>query len=106
MPPCPVELHLHEGRFPVDIEAAAYFVVAEALANVAKHAQATVARVTVAAAGELVVEVTDDGRGGADPLRGSGLRGLSDRVAALGGTLRVYSGVGTTVRATFPVTPG
>jgi PAS domain S-box-containing protein len=100
----PVELQLAEGRFPADIEAAAYFVAAEALANVAKHAQATLATVTLSADdGTLVIAVTDDGRGGADPLRGSGLRGLSDRVAALGGTLRIHSGAGTTVRASLPL---
>jgi PAS domain S-box-containing protein len=99
----PVELDLIDERFPADLEAAAYFVVSEALTNVAKHAHASSAAVRVAADGALVVTVSDDGRGGADPLRGSGLRGLADRVAALGGTLHVESGAGTTVRAEFPL---
>ncbi len=102
----PVELDVAEDRHPADVEAAAYFVVAEALANVAKHAQATA--VTVAACredGRLVVTVSDDGRGGADPLGGSGLHGLADRVAALGGSLSVDSppGGGTTIVASLPL---
>jgi PAS domain S-box-containing protein len=101
--PLPVTLTLAEDRWPADIEAAAYFVVAEALANVAKHAEATRASVRVVAAHSLVVEVCDNGHGGANPLRGSGLRGLSDRVAALGGLLEVESANGTIVRAAFPL---
>lgn len=95
-------------RLPSDVEVTAYFVVAEALANVAKHAQATRAWVTVAGTEDtLVVEVTDDGVGGADPRGGSGLTGLSDRVDALDGALTLTSaqGAGTTVRITLPV-PG
>ena len=102
----PVELELDEARHPPDVEAAGYFLVAEALANVAKHAQATAVTVAVARRGdELVITVADDGRGGADPLRGSGLHGLADRVAALGGTLALDSpaGGGTTVRAALPL---
>jgi signal transduction histidine kinase len=94
------------GRLSAAVEATAYFVVSEALANAAKHAGAASARVSlVAAAGELTVEVHDDGRGGADPARGSGLRGLRDRVEAAGGRLEVSSpaGEGTTVRATLPL---
>ena len=88
----PVELELDEARLRADVEAAAYFLVAEALANVAKHAQATAVAATVERRGdELVITVADDGRGGADPLRGSGLHGLADRVAALGGTLALDS---------------
>ena len=87
------------------VEAAAYYVVAEALANVQKHADAhsVVVKATVDAE-ELLVEVGDDGTGGADP-GGDGLRGLVDRVEALGGSLEVDSptGRGTRVRATFPV---
>jgi signal transduction histidine kinase len=84
----------------------AYFVCAEALANVAKHAAA--ARVTVAVTssdGRLRVEIADDGVGGADPAYGSGLRGLADRVETLGGTLRVQStpGRGTRLAAEIPL---
>jgi signal transduction histidine kinase len=87
------------------VETTAYFVVTEALTNIAKYAQATAATVTVEQAnGWLIVDVTDDGIGGADPARGSGLSGLADRVAALGGVLQVDSpaGGGTRVRAELP----
>lgn len=93
------------SRLPSQVEAAAYFVVSEALANVAKYAQAAGAIVSATQVdGRLVVEVSDNGVGGADPARGSGLRGLSDRVAALDGFLRVSSeaGKGTTVHAEIP----
>jgi signal transduction histidine kinase len=103
--PLPVEvLELPEGRRGPAAEAAAYYVVAEALANAAKHAAATLVTVRVAAEnGCLVAEVADDGRGGADPA-GSGLQGLSDRVAAIGGRLAVSSvpGAGTALRAEIP----
>ena len=80
------------GRYPAPIEATAYFVVSEALANVAKHAPGATAQVAIRQlAGQIVVEVTDDGPGGARPGAGSGLRGLADRVASVGGTLRVDS---------------
>jgi signal transduction histidine kinase len=106
--PLPVELSAcADGRLPAAVEAAAYFVVAESLTNVAKYAGATRATVDVARNdGRLVVEVSDDGVGGADPEDGSGLSGLLDRVAALGGTLEVDSpaGRGTIVRATIPTT--
>ena len=91
---------------PPPVEAAAYFVVAEALTNVAKYANASEARVSVARPnGHAVVEVADDGVGGADPGRGSGLRGLADRVAALDGRLELQSpdGAGTVLRAEIPV---
>ena len=104
--PLPVQAELPQERLPVAVEAAAYFVIAEALTNVAKYAGATLAQVRVAAAnGVVTVEVADDGGGGADPVRGTGLRGLADRVAALDGTLSVESpaGRGTTVRAELPV---
>ena len=94
-----------EERFPPTVEATAYFVVSEALTNVAKYAEATSAEVFVQREDDrLVVEVSDDGRGGADPSRGSGLRGLTDRIAALDGTLEVVSpvGEGTRVRAELP----
>jgi signal transduction histidine kinase len=84
---------------------ATYFVASEALANTAKYAGATAATVRVVAEhGHTVVEIADDGIGGADGRRGSGLRGLEDRVDALGGTLRVTSppGGGTVVAAEIP----
>jgi signal transduction histidine kinase len=105
--PVTLELDLPDG-LSSHVEAAAYFVVAEALTNVAKYAEASQVSIAAGSAGdELRVEVSDDGRGGADPATGSGLRGLDDRVAALGGRLRVRSpvGAGTRVIATLPVTP-
>jgi signal transduction histidine kinase len=95
-----------DDRLPPAVETAAYFVVAECLANVAKYAQAGSATVRVRReVGRLVVEIIDDGVGGADPRRGSGLRGLTDRVGALDGTLDVASppGEGTRVRAEIPL---
>jgi signal transduction histidine kinase len=104
--PLPVELEGTPGqRLPDRVESAAYFVVAEALTNVAKYAKASHASVNVISDnGEVLVEVSDDGVGGADPAMGTGLRGLLDRVSALGGGLEVDSrpGQGTTVRATIP----
>jgi signal transduction histidine kinase len=104
--PVPVDLHVDlDERPPGALEAAAYFVVAEALTNVARYASAGSASVTVRRdAGGVLVEVSDDGKGGADPGAGSGLRGLTDRVEALEGRLEVESpaGRGTTVRAWFP----
>ena len=94
-----------EGRFPAAIEATAYFVVSEALANVAKHARAGCAQVTIRKlAGRLLVEVSDDGTGGARAAEGSGLRGLADRVASVGGVLQVDSppGRGTRLEAEIP----
>jgi signal transduction histidine kinase len=91
---------------PEPIEAAAYFVVAEALTNVVKYAHASQATVSVSRRnGVAVVEVADDGIGGADPGRGSGLRGLADRVSALDGSMRLDSpaGAGTRLRAEIPV---
>jgi len=108
--PLPVELELDASdRLPESLEAAAYFVVAEATTNVVRYAGATHARVAVAReGGRLRVEVADDGGGGADPAAGTGLRGLADRVAALDGRLEVESvpGRGTTVRAVIPCPPG
>src|SRR6266508_246965 len=107
--PLPVECDVEvEERLPPAIEAAAYFVVAEALTNVAKYSRATTAWVRAGVVeGCLEVEVEDDGVGGADPAAGSGLRGLEDRVSALDGSLAVRSpaGSGTKVVATFPVRP-
>jgi len=93
-------------RFPSTVEATAYFVVSEALTNVAKYAEASSATVVIGVDGDrLMIEVSDDGRGGADPAAGSGLRGLGDRIAALDGTLEVDSpvGEGTRVRAELAV---
>jgi signal transduction histidine kinase len=105
--PVSVDVHLPD-RVPAAVEVAAYFVVSESLANVQKHASATTASVHVRVqGGRLVVEVGDDGRGGADPALGSGLAGLRDRVAALDGTLTVASPPGgpTLVRAEIPCAP-
>jgi signal transduction histidine kinase len=93
------------GALPAAVEAAAYYVVAEALTNVAKYADARRAEVRVTRDnGRVLVQVTDDGVGGADPAGGSGLRGLADRLAALDGRLDVESprGEGTTIRAQIP----
>jgi PAS domain S-box-containing protein len=93
-------------RLPAPVEASVYFFVSEALTNVVKHAQASTAAVSLAAAnGDLTVEVSDDGVGGARATGGSGLRGLGDRVGALEGTLDVESppGGGTLLRATIPL---
>jgi len=104
--PLPVELDLPAERLPAAIEAAAYYVVAESVTNVVKHAQATAVDVRIAAVdGSVVVEVADDGVGAADPQSGSGLRGLSDRLAALDGRLEVESpeSGGTRVVAEIPL---
>ena len=107
--PVPVTLADEGGeRLPGPVEIAAYFVVSEALANVAKYAQATEATVAIRRTnGVVCVEVTDDGIGGADAALGSGLRGLADRVAALDGTLLVESpaGRGTRLQAEIPCGP-
>jgi PAS domain S-box-containing protein len=103
--PLPTELVVSDVRFAEELEAAAYYVVAEGLTNAAKHAAATSAAVAVTVGeGSIAVEVADDGRGGADP-KGSGLRGLTDRVEAFGGALEVTSppGGGTTLRARLPL---
>jgi len=94
------------GRLPSLVESTAYFTVAEALTNTQRHARATRASVRLARVdGALQVEVADDGQGGAEPERGSGLRGLADRVQAVGGRLDIESDrrAGTRVRATIPV---
>src|SRR5262249_11494017 len=94
--PLPVELEVGVDGLPADVEAAAYYVVAEALTNVAKYGHASSATVRVAAEnGTLEVSVRDDGVGGADPEKGSGLRGLADRVEVLAGRLEVTSSEGT-----------
>jgi signal transduction histidine kinase len=104
--PLPVEIKGASSELPAQVEAAAYYVVSEALANVTKYAQASAVEVTVERMnGVALVEVADNGVGGADPLRGSGLRGLADRVEALSGRLDVDSppGSGTRVRAEIPL---
>jgi signal transduction histidine kinase len=104
--PLPVSIDGSAGGLPAPVEAAAYYVVSEALANVTKYAQASSVSVSVDRAnGYALIEVADDGVGGADPGRGSGLRGLADRVASLRGKLDVDSppGAGTRVRAEIPL---
>jgi PAS domain S-box-containing protein len=103
--PLPVDLELVDARLPEPVEAAAYYVVSEALANVAKYAEASSVAVSIASVnGHAVVEIADDGVGGADPAKGSGLRGLVDRVEALDGRLEVKSppGSGTRIRVEIP----
>jgi PAS domain S-box-containing protein len=105
--PVPVEVDaVPDGRFAAGVEAAAYFTVSEALTNVAKYAGDACAAVRLAVEDDcLVVEVSDDGVGGADAAGGTGLTGLADRVGAQGGALSVASppGVGTEVRAVIPL---
>jgi signal transduction histidine kinase len=104
--PVPARLTMNlDGRLPDPVEVAAYYVMCESLANVGKHARASETTVDIQRVGDmLVVEIVDDGVGGADTERGSGLRGLADRVEALGGRLRVWTpaGKGTRVRAEIP----
>ncbi|MCW3066246.1 MAG: domain S-box protein [Solirubrobacterales bacterium] len=102
----PVVVEIADERYPNSVESAAYFVVAEALTNVAKYARASSARVTTTrTASHLVVTVDDDGIGGARPSAGGGLAGLADRLAALDATLTVSSrpGDGTQIRAEIPL---
>ena len=102
--PIPVQLVTSEDRLPVDIEAAVYFVCSEAVANMAKHSAATQASISVRVGdGRAIVEVRDDGVGGADPNAGTGLRNLIDRVEALGGTLVVANESGTRLVAELPL---
>jgi signal transduction histidine kinase len=104
--PLPVDVEIPNNRYPPSIESAAYFVVAEALTNVAKYANAKTARVTARASDDcLTLTIEDDGMGGARPSAGSGLGGLHDRITALSGTLTVESpqGSGTRIRAEIPL---
>lgn len=104
--PVTVDAALADDRLPASVEVAAYYVVAESVANVAKHARAENVRISLARDnGALIVEVVDDGAGGASPREGSGLAGLADRVRALDGELEIESaeGHGTTVRAKLPL---
>ena len=94
------------ARFPEPIEVAAYYVACEALTNAAKHARASRIEVTLATSTDaLLLSIRDDGVGGADPRRGSGLVGLADRVEALGGSIHVHSdaGDGTHIAVRLPV---
>jgi signal transduction histidine kinase len=104
--PVPVELNVDlEDRLPEPLEVAAYYLVSESLANIGKHAQASSASIDIARDnGQVIIEIIDDGIGGADTEAGSGLRGLADRVEALDGRLRVWTprGHGTRVRAEIP----
>jgi PAS domain S-box-containing protein len=107
--PFPVQVtSVPAERLPESVEVAAYYLVSEALTNAAKYAEPSSATLTISRADErVVVEVGDDGVGGADLAGGSGLRGLDDRIGALGGRLEIDSprGQGTTIRATIPVRP-
>jgi signal transduction histidine kinase len=102
----PVDLHVEvPGRLPDRVEVAAYYVVAEALTNTARHAHAGEVKISLKATdGVLDLTISDDGAGGADPSNGSGLIGLVDRVEAVGGHLWVNSpaGVGTSLTASIP----
>jgi signal transduction histidine kinase len=103
----PVQVERVPGeRLPEPVEIAVYYVVAEALTNIAKYAAASEVVVAVDRVnGCARIEIADDGTGGADPAQGTGLRGLADRLALLGGTLEIESprGAGTRVRAEIPV---
>ena len=102
--PVPARVRLDDARLPAHVETAAYFVVAEALTNIAHHADAGQVDITVRREnGSAIVEICDDGRGGADPA-GSGLQGLSDRIRSLDGRFSVHSppGAGTSVTAEIP----
>ena len=106
--PIPVDLQVRaDRRLPEPVEVSAYYVIAEALTNAARHARASTVTVTVEVAGDVLrVAVRDDGDGGADFARGTGLAGLKDRVEALGGRLFLHSppGAGTSLRAELPLT--
>ena len=104
--PVPVEVVAPAAKLPADVEAVAYFLCSEALANIAKHASASRVSISVTSGdGRVRIEIEDDGLGGADPARGTGLQGLADRVEALGGTLHVESptGGGTRLAAEIPL---
>jgi signal transduction histidine kinase len=104
--PVAVEVLTPVPQLPADVEVVAYFVCSEALANIAKHAGASRASISVTTGdGRVTVAIEDDGRGGADPARGTGLRGLADRVEALGGAMHIDStaGGGTRLAAEIPL---
>jgi signal transduction histidine kinase len=106
---CPIPANVNvlvEGRLPESVEVAAYYVVAEALTNAAKYAQATNVKVCAEIKeGNLCLSIHDDGIGGADSSEGSGLIGLKDRVEVLGGHMKVISppGIGTSLHVTIPL---
>ncbi len=103
--PIPVALQIGgDGRLPEQIDVAVYYVISEMLTNAAKHARAPTVEVDVHSDGMLSVTIRDDGLGGADPSRGSGLIGLKDRVEAIGGSMHVESqrGSGTLVQVRLP----
>jgi signal transduction histidine kinase len=103
--PLTVTADISDERYPQPVESAAYFVISEALANIAKHAQARSATLSIGSQnGTLLITVHDDGKGGAQPTAGSGLQGLVDRVGALDGQLQIHSppGAGTTIQAEIP----
>jgi signal transduction histidine kinase len=103
--PIPVSLDICEERLPPQVEGTAYFVACEALANVVKHADASQASITARQERERVVlEIADDGVGGAQASDGSGLQGIADRVEALGGRLLIHSdaAAGTRITAEIP----
>ena len=108
--PVPVRLDVSvPGRLPERVEVAAYFIISEALANVAKHARASMVQVRAGIQdGALELLIRDDGIGGADPSRGSGLIGLADRAEALGGTIALSSppGAGTQITVSLPTRDG
>ena len=107
--PVPIDVDVEAGRYPSVVESTAYFTVAECLTNIARYAGASRGAVRVReTAGRLVIEVVDDGAGGADPARGTGLRGLVDRLAVVEGTLDVHSppGQGTRILARIPLKVG
>jgi signal transduction histidine kinase len=105
--PIPVELDVQaESRLPEPVEVAAYYVVSEALTNAAKYARASVVHVGVQAGDHVLrIAVRDDGVGGADPARGSGLLGLKDRAEAIGGAISLQSprGSGTSLQVELPL---
>ena len=107
--PVPVTVDVQlDGRLPENVESTAYFIVAEALTNVARHSQATAAHVSARRYGDqLLLDITDNGVGGADLAQGTGLAGLADRASALDGTLSVNSPAGgpTRVHVELPVAP-
>ncbi len=106
--PLPVEVEVGDERYEPSVEATAYFITAEALTNVVKHAGASEVRIVIRPGETSVrVEITDDGCGGADPAQGTGILGLHDRASAVGGQLAVISipGKGTAVTATLPLEP-
>jgi signal transduction histidine kinase len=106
----PVQITVHtDARLPDGVEVAAYYLVSEALTNAAKHAHASVVHVSAETTDQVLhLHVRDDGTGGADPVHGSGLIGLKDRVEALGGTITIHSpaGAGTSLHAELPLSDG